>query len=111
MQPTAAINLVDILSQYGPYGLLIIIWYLDNRRIQSILDTYQADMAETREMYKNNVALVKDYQSLATDLHDVVIMNTQAWQKTYDAVTTNQFCPLNRIEKQQTKKIIGASGQ
>jgi hypothetical protein len=99
-----AVNLVDYFNTYGAYGLLMIIWYLDNRRIQSILDTYQQDMSETREMYKNNVELVRDYESLARDLHDVVIMNTQAMQATLDAVKTNQFCPLNRIDTTQTKR-------
>lgn len=96
MTTPAVISVLDILGQFGFPGLILYIWWMDNRRIQGILDTYKADMAEQRRMYESNVSLVKDYGSVASDLRDVVIMNTQAMQKTFDAVNTNQFCPLIR---------------
>lgn len=99
----AALNLVDIFGQFGFIGLILVIWYLDNRRIQGILDSYKEDMTSIKQMYESNVSLVKNYERLAQDLHDVVIMNTQAMQKTFDAVQNNQFCPLNRIDTHKVK--------
>lgn len=60
---------------------------------------YQQDMQEARRMYENNVELVKDYRSVAGDLKDVVIMNTQVLTRACDAIETNQFCPAVRLEK------------
>ena len=112
--PQGAVNLIDIFGQFGFIGLVLYIWYVDHRRFQTVVDehkaqisavleSYRTDMTETRRMYENNVELVKSYQILARDLHDVVILNTQGFQKTLDAVMSNQFCPLNRIEKKQTQ--------
>ena len=50
-------------------------------------------------MYEDNVTLVKDYARLANDLHDVVIMNTQAMTRLIDSIKTNQYCPAIRLEK------------
>jgi len=47
-------------------------------------------------MYQNNVKLVQNYESIARDLKDIVILNTQAVQKVCDKIETNQFCPAVR---------------
>ena len=47
----------------------------------------------------SNVRLVEKYETIATDLKDVVIMNTQAMTKICDDIEKNQFCPMVRLEK------------
>jgi hypothetical protein len=98
--------LLKILSGFGPYGLVLFIYWYDNRRIQQILDQQRRDTADFKQMYENNVKLVEAYQDIAgrilkmaDDFSDVVIMNTQAITRITDAVTTNQFCPQVRFVK------------
>ena len=83
------INLAGLLisfKEFGLVGLVIVLWWLDSKKIYKILHRYDADMAETRRMYESNVTLVKDYHSLAKDLKDVVIMNTQAMTGLIDRI-------------------------
>ena len=104
-------SLLGVLTEYGPYGLLIFMWWNDMRAIraqqtqhakemQTMMDRYAGDMSEMRQMYQNNVELVKTSNKLAEDLKDVVMINTQAFQRLDDAVEGNRFCPMVRLEKQ-----------
>lgn len=78
MDPTTSLGLLDYVAKFGPFGAVLVMWYVDSRRYSELLATYKADVAEVRRMYENNVSLVEGYQSVAGDLRDVVIMNTQA---------------------------------
>jgi len=102
------INLVgffEIFKNFGLVGLIIVLWWMDQKKVYKILDQYKGDMAEVRRMYENNVSLVKDYRSIAVDLKDVVIMNTQAITEIAEEIRQNEFCPMQRVEK--IKKIGG----
>jgi len=107
---------MDILSRFGLAGAILVIWYFDRIRIDKIyeqhrkdvaavLDQYRNDMAEMRRMYENNVGLVKGYEKLAADLHDVVITNTRAFMHLADDIEKNQFCPQVRLTKQSPGEI------
>ena len=72
----------------GPWVSAFLLVYLQSRRFEKVV-----------VMYKNNFKLVEDYAHLATDLHDVVIMNTQAMTRLVDSIKTNQYCPAVRLEK------------
>jgi hypothetical protein len=72
----------------GPWVSAFLLVYLQSRRFEKVVT-----------MYKNNFKLVEDYAHLATDLHDVVIMNTQAMTRLVDSIKTNQYCPAVRLEK------------
>lgn len=91
--------ILDIVKNFGAIGLLAFLWWMDRRDIRAILDQYRNDMAETRQMYKNNVHLVEGYEGLAKDLKDVVIMNTQAFTRAADDIEKNQYCPMVRLHK------------
>jgi hypothetical protein len=91
--------LIEIARIFGLPGLIVLIWYFDMRNLRRILDKYEADVHEARQMYNNNVILVKSYQSLAQDLKDVVVMNTQAITQLCKDVEANQFCPIVRREQ------------
>jgi len=102
-------------KNFGIIGLVIVLWYLgsnSNRKIQDehkkemeqVLNRYRDDMQEMRHMYENNVSLVKDYHSIASDLKDVVIYNTQVMTKISEEIRQNEFCPMQRIDKKRVIK-------
>lgn len=47
-------------------------------------------------MYESNVKLVEQYEKVASDLKDVVMMNTNALSTLSGAIEHNQFCPIVR---------------
>lgn len=92
-------GLLEYLSQWpfalfffivvvGPWLLAILLAYADRKRFEGVV-----------RMYEDNVALVEDYRSLAGDLKEVVIMNTQAIVGLDNDISKNQFCPLVRKEQ------------
>lgn len=111
-------GLVEIAGKFGLVGLILLLWWYDNRQIRQqneqhksdlklVLDGYQADMKEQREMYKNNASLCKDFANIATDLREIVILNTQTMTTVSNEIRQNEFCPMQRVKKEQ---IIRDSG-
>lgn len=102
--------MVEVLKAYGIVGFFLVIivvlirmvwqqnenYRKDTERIFSDIRLYQE---EWRKMYENNVTLVENYETVATDLRTVVIISTQTLQKVCDAIHTNQYCPQVRLEK------------
>ena len=108
METLGLVDYFQILRTFGVVGLIIVLWWADSKRFSKILASYKEDMTEQRRMYESNVSLVKDYQSVAGDLKDVVILNTQALTKLSEEIRQNEYCPLLRVDK---KKVIkGARG-
>lgn len=68
---------LDALSSFGFAGLIFVIWYFSRNDTQKILEQYKEDMVEQRTMYQNNVVLVENYKELASDLKNIIILNTQ----------------------------------
>jgi len=66
--------------------------------LDTVLEKYSADMAEQRQMYRDNVHLVKQYRQISSDLRAVVAANTSAMTDLTAAVGHNQFCPIVRRE-------------
>lgn len=93
-------TLLDVLQKFGPFGIVLVMWWFDMRAIRKVLDCYKTDMAEIRRMYESNVKLVQAYEGMAKDLKDVIIMNTQAFTRLDDDIEQNQFCPMVRLKKQ-----------
>ena len=96
--------LATVLKEFGIVGLVIILWWIDSKKIWKVLERYKSDMAEIRRMYEDNVTLVEAYQDLGGDLKDVVIMNTQAMQRMNGDIKSNQYCPKVRLEKRARGK-------
>ncbi|WP_300155838.1 hypothetical protein [Solidesulfovibrio sp.] len=101
------------LTPMGLVLLIVVFWLIEDRRRRADLTRYQKDMDRILKAYgddlrvvtgyySDNVKLVKDYQSLATSLHDQVVLNTQVMQRMVDAICTNQFCPQGRIAKNES---------
>lgn len=98
-------SILKILQDFGLVGLIIFLWWYDNRRIWAVMAQYKNDMAEQRKMYETNVSLCKDFASIAKDLRDIVTLNIQKMTAVEDAVKQNQFCPMIRVTTQKTQQI------
>lgn len=128
---TGGMGLGDLLqyaANFGLSGVILLIWWLDQRAMAKMQAQYREDMAKTLDqyrkdiaaaleqhrqgteahwkMYEHNVELVKRYGELAADQKDMILMNTQAWTRTHEAVEGNRFCPMVRLEK----KAAGVQG-
>jgi len=101
MESYGFIGILKILGDFGILGLVIFLWWQDSRRFQTILDQYKKDMDEQRAMYQANVSLVKDYHSVASDLREVVILNTRNMQLMADEIRQNEYCPMLRVKKEK----------
>jgi|Deesub1362A_J573_1020465.scaffolds.fasta_scaffold01454_4 hypothetical protein len=110
MDGIGSLKILEVVSQFGLPGVLLVIWYWSDRSrekmlqryrddMQTILRTHEQRMSEMRQMYENNVELVKDYRRLAMDQREVITLNTQTFTRLTDAIEKNQFCPMVRLEK------------
>jgi hypothetical protein len=115
MEGLSFIKLVEIAAEFGLPGLILVLWWVNDRarnrdmqtyreNIQKILQKYKEDVQEARRMYESNVKLVQAYEDLAKDLKDVIILNTQSWQRASDDIRNNQYCPHVRLRKQASGK-------
>ena len=105
----------------GLPGLFFLVWYFDGKArdkdaakhrkdmtemlnvyredTKEILAAYKADMQARSAMYDANVILVKNYESIATSLKDMVMLNTAQFEALNHNVQNNLFCPLNRVKR------------
>jgi len=131
--PTAV--MISAISLLGVPGLLFIVWYVDQKRLDKVnadnqanlsriladnqanlnkvLASYKEDVALIRQMYVDNVDLLRWHEVLSKDLKDIILMNTSEWQKTRGEVEAaredikeNKFCPQLRVEERRDK-IVG----
>jgi hypothetical protein len=97
-------GILKLVSNFGIPGLVLILWYLSDKSHERTLQSYREDttqqrktyedgLKEVRDMYEHNVLLVKDYASLARDLKDIIVMNTQTLTRVCDDINRNQYCP------------------
>ena len=91
--------IVEVFKAFGFAGLITVIWWIDSKNIRKVLESYREDTRAAIQRYEDNVRLVTHYETLAKDLKDVVMMNTQAMTQNYQAIKTNQYCPAVRLEK------------
>lgn len=103
-------GMVEIIKTYGAVGCLmvcaiILLWMVwrmaDNYRkdMMTSLSEHRSQMDEVRKMYENNVSLARNYEAIAGDMHNLIVMNTQTLQQLSDEVRQNQYCPYVRLEK------------
>lgn len=109
---TSALEVVKI---FGLPGLVLLIWWLDQRAqtralmayrddTQAILRQYKEHVDAIAQMYKNNVALVEASLAISKDLREIVVHNTSCWQAALKAIEDNQYCPEIRLDKRARGK-------
>lgn len=106
MDQLGVLSVLKILGDFGTVGLVIFLWWSDNKRMWAVLDQYKKDMNEQREMYKNNVSLCKDFANVTNDLRDIVTLNIQTMTECRDAINQNQFCPIIRVSKKKAMRLM-----
>lgn len=95
---TSLINLLQMLTEWpvlsvvflliiGPWVMSILIAAGYRKRFEAVVD-----------MYESNVRLVEKYEKIASDLKDVVMVNTSTFATLTEAIKHNQFCPIVRKE-------------
>jgi hypothetical protein len=96
------VTLTELVKSFGVPGMVFVIWYFSERSHERTLAKYREDMIEQRRMYENNVQLVKNYEGLAKDLKDIVLMNVSGLTRVEDDIKGNQYCPMVRLQKDAT---------
>ncbi len=101
---------IKVLELFGPLGLIALVWFVDTRNFQkliedrrvettTILKAYREDVSAVKEMYRSNVKLVESYQGICGDLHDLVVLNVERLSVMTEKIDQNEFCPLQRLKK------------
>lgn len=91
------LEIIKMFLNLGLGGVILLLAYFAKQKlddasakyetyINNILAQYREDMLDQRKMYDSNVELVKQYQSLAGDLKDIIIMNTTAMTKLVERI-------------------------
>lgn len=106
--------IMPIVSMLGLPGLVMIFWYVDQRRITeaearhllevaAIKEQFTAVMAASEKrfeavvrMYEDNVLLVKGYERLAGELANIIHLNTQMQTRLVEKIESNMHCPIVR---------------
>lgn len=60
-------QLMQVFSNFGIVGVLVVLWIIDGRKAKSL-----------EHIIQNQESHIKRYEELARDLKDVVMLNTQA---------------------------------
>lgn len=68
-------GLLIFMTVVGPWVMALVLAYTQKRRFESVV-----------EMYEKNVSLVDDYENVAQDLKDVVILNTTTITRLVDRI-------------------------
>ena len=118
-------TIMPIVSMLGLPGLVLIFWYVDQRRLDQERKDHRANLAEaeakrkeevamlkeqflgmitTQEkrfdevvrMYESNVLLVKGYERYTGDMADIIALVTQVMTKLGGQIENNMYCPLVR---------------
>jgi hypothetical protein len=60
------------------------------------IDEQQKRFDAMAQMYQDNVLLVKGYEKLASDLANIIHLNTQTNTKLVEKINNNHYCPVVR---------------
>ncbi len=107
-----------VISILGMPGAVLVLWYIDQRKIdrimrehrqqfqeaaedhrkelQKVLSQYREDVAKVTRFYEDNVLLVKGYERLAGDLTSIITLSTRTLEGLVQRIDQNQFCPMLR---------------
>ena len=96
MDPLSFTTVLDMAAKFGIPGMILFMWWYDNKQVHEILRMYRKDMDEQRQMYLNNVELVKQYMRLSGDLTEIIQLNTQVQTQLVESIRSNMYCPFVR---------------
>jgi hypothetical protein len=90
MEAIGGVTLLKTLSEFGTIGLILFLWWYDQRCIRQILAQYKQDMDEQRKMYESNVSLCRSFADLSGDLKSIIVLNTQTLTRMCDRLEKNR---------------------
>jgi len=92
----------------GPWGVVFFLWWQGQKDRKQFEETSRVESKRWEEWnkeavrrYEDNVLLVKQTQTIAMSLQDIVIFNTQTMTQVKDMADSNLFCPIVRRETKQ----------
>jgi hypothetical protein len=85
---------VLIFVVIGPWIGMFIVSRLQEKRHGAVV-----------QMYKDNVKLVENYETVAKGLQDILILSTQTMSQVKTSVDNNLYCPLMRKEPKVEKQL------
>ncbi len=89
-------TLTPIIAYLGLPGLIFIVWYVDQKRLDKVMARNKTDMAKVIRMYEDNILLVKGYERLASELTSIIHLNTQVQTNLVSSIKNNHWCPIAR---------------
>lgn len=100
-------TVMGVVYALGTPGLIIVLWWVDQRRIEQIqtahsadvnriLQAYKEDVKKVSSFYHSSVKLVEAYEKLSGELSGVIHLNTQVSTRLVERIDSNMFCPLVR---------------
>lgn len=100
-------ELIVLINLLGLPGIIVIIWFVDQKKINKqhenhqkmvaeILKNYKADVDKVSTYYERNVELVERYEKHADDLSEIIHLNTQVMTRLVEGINNNMFCPVIR---------------
>lgn len=98
---------MTILNSWGPFGLVAVFWYLDAKEHRRTLAYYRQDTQAMKQMYSDNVQLVRQYERLALGLNDQIVMTTQVLTQLTDKIQDIQCAPNADLLREIKGKIEG----
>jgi hypothetical protein len=96
----------------GINGLLMVLFWVviskneryrreDTNHMRQVMDEHRKFMESQAKMYADNVSLVRDfsslchnYEKLASDLTNIIHLNTQVQTRLVERIDANRFCPV-----------------
>ncbi|TAN40785.1 MAG: hypothetical protein EPN22_16945 [Nitrospirae bacterium] len=108
--------ILTVVVVLAPWCALVYLKRNDSKQIADILSAIRAQMDaqgkkhdEVVRFYENNVELVKNFDKLAKDLKDVIVLNTSKWATAISLIVDAQYCPLMKkdIRDLKNKEVTG----
>ena len=97
--------LLQALQAIGPVGLLVYMYWSDQKQIRAVQTAADERFAAMKGMYESNVMLVKNYEKISGALVDLVTLNTQHLTNVEGMINNNQYCPVVRRKEVITRTI------
>jgi len=76
----------------GPWGVMIIISWDQNRRFQGVVQMYQDNV----QLVRDYQALVEGYKKIVDGQQDLIIHTTQTLTTVKEVAENNLYCPMVR---------------
>jgi len=99
----AAAKILEIISTWPVAAAIGVIvlgpWVMVGVFIRGQEKRFEA----VRQMYENNVDLVREVKVMADERQELVILNTTGFQELSDLIRNNLFCPIVRKGTRQTE--------